>query len=123
MTGIPNNGMPNDGIPNNGMSSVTVRNTQHREYPTAGMPNDGIPNNGMLGIPCYSNVGCSNVIHKANSRTAHNRYNFAISPELKLPIMKPLGSSFFASCIEHWNLLPDSTRVGAIKLLFPGCIW
>ena len=34
MTGIPNNGMPNDGIPNSGMSSVTVRNTQHREYPT-----------------------------------------------------------------------------------------
>ena len=34
MTGIPNNGMPSDGIPNSGMSSVTVRNTQHREYPT-----------------------------------------------------------------------------------------
>ena len=53
MTGIPNNGMPNDGIPNSGMSSVIVRNTQHREYPKAGIPNDVMPNDRMLndGIP------------------------------------------------------------------------
>ena len=53
------------------------------------------------------------VIHKASSPTAHNRYNFAISPELKLPIGRPLGSSFFASCIEHWNLLPDSIKINS----------
>ena len=55
MTGIPNNGMPNDGIPNSGLSSVTVRNTQHREYPTAGIPNDGMPNNGISNYGMSSN--------------------------------------------------------------------
>ena len=60
----------------------------------------------LIEIPDY-------VIHKASSRTAHNRYNFAISPELKLPIVRPLGSSFFASCIEHWNLLPDSIKINS----------
>ena len=40
----------------------------------------------LIEIPDY-------VIHKASSRTAHNRYNFAISPELKLPIVRPLGST------------------------------
>ena len=53
MTGIPNNGMLNDGIPNSGILSVTVWNTQHREYPTVGIPNDGMPNDGIPnnGIP------------------------------------------------------------------------
>ena len=34
---------------------VTVRNAQHREYPTAGIPNDGIPNNGIRNNGMLSN--------------------------------------------------------------------
>lgn len=50
------------------------------------------------------------IIRKRNSRTADNSYNYAISSEVKLPIVRVFGSSFFPSCIELWNLLPNVVK-------------
>ena len=46
------------------------------------------------------------IIKKRSSRTADNRYNYAISPDKKLPIIRSFGSSFFPSSIELWNSIP-----------------
>ena len=46
------------------------------------------------------------VIRKQNSRTIDNRLNYAISSDIKQPIVWPFGSSYFPSCIELWNALP-----------------
>ena len=50
------------------------------------------------------------IIDKRSSRTADNRYNYAISPDTKLPIIRPFGSSFFPSSIELWNSLPFDVK-------------
>ena len=50
------------------------------------------------------------IIDKRSSRTADNRYNYAISPDTKLPIITPFGSSFFPSSIELWNSLPFDVK-------------
>ena len=39
------------------------------------------------------------VVRKQNSRTIDNRLNYAISSDVKQPIVKPFGSSYFPSCI------------------------
>ena len=51
------------------------------------------------------------VIRKSRSRTASNTHNYAVSPGVKLPIVRPFGSSFFPSCIELWNALPDNIKI------------
>ena len=56
MTGIPNNGIPNGGNAQRlECPTVTLRNTQQWECPTAGIPNDRIPNDGIpnKGISSY----------------------------------------------------------------------
>ena len=45
------------------------------------------------------------VIRKQNLRTIDNRLNYAISFDIKQPVVRPLGSSYFPSCIELWNSL------------------
>ena len=56
-----------------------------------------------IGMPTY-------IIDKRSSRTADNRYNYAISPDTKLPIIRPFGSSFFPASIELWNSLPFDVK-------------
>ena len=56
-----------------------------------------------IGMPTY-------IIDKRSSRTADNRYTYAISPDTKLPIIRPYGSSFFPSSIELWNSLPFDVK-------------
>ena len=43
---------------------------------------------------------------KQDSRTIDNRLNFAISFDIKQPIIMTFGSSYFPSSIELWNALP-----------------
>ena len=50
------------------------------------------------------------IVRKSRSRTASNTHNYAISPEVKQPIVRPFGSSFFPSCIEMWNALPSDIK-------------
>ena len=50
------------------------------------------------------------VIPKQDSRTIDNRLNFAISPDIKQPIIMTFGSSYFPSFIELWNALPYNIR-------------
>ena len=50
------------------------------------------------------------VIPKQDSRTIDNRLNFAISSDIKQPIIMTFGSSYFPSCIELWNALPYNIK-------------
>ena len=50
------------------------------------------------------------VIPKQDSRTIDNRLNFAISSDIKQPIIMIFGSSYFPSCIELWNALPYNIK-------------
>ena len=50
------------------------------------------------------------IIKKRSSRATHNRYNYEISPDIKLPIIRSFGSSFFPSSIELRNCLPLETK-------------
>ena len=50
------------------------------------------------------------ITKKRSSHTTDNRYNYEISPDIKLPIIRPFGSSFFPFSIELWNCLPLETK-------------
>ena len=84
------------------MVAVTVRNTQHREYPTAGIPNDqntqqkswvfcslGIPGK-MTGIP---NNGMSSVTVR---NTQHQEYPTAGIPNDGIPKQRNT---------QQWNVI------------------
>ena len=50
------------------------------------------------------------VIPKQDLRTIVNRLNFAISTDIKQPIIMTFGSSYFPSCIELLNALPYNIK-------------
>ena len=65
--------------------------------------NERVNETSCIRMPAY-------ITKKRSSRTTDNRYNYETSPDIKLPIIRPFGSSFFPSSIELWNCLPLETK-------------
>ena len=52
----------------------------------------------------------SYIVQSRVSRSSSNRHKYSLSHDVKLPTVRPFGSSFFPSTIELWNPLPESVK-------------